>query len=199
MKKQDLAAANVQSAKVDFNVKNVDNVCLAIDKEGQSFGSLIRNFVAVCSVNDYARYMLDTITGKPQSFVSLTVNDIRKAVILKYPYRHGDTMLYKDGEIFRPLESYTSDIIRKAFSVACGRKKVQAVTPATAAQIEAADKKKADKKEAAKKEAATKKEAADIYAAFYNEIMKAEESDILSIVARYKAEKAAAEKAAILG
>ena len=180
----------------NFSAERVNAVVNAINSEATSLGAIIRNFVAVCQNDDYARYMLDAITGKACAHVSMTVNAIKVAVIAKYPYKDGNTLLRKDGDLFVPFDKYSGDIIRRAFYVAVGHKKVAAVTVASAEDIEAHN----AKKEAKKAESAAKREAAkaetDNYKKFYNEIMSAAESDVIAIVRRYKALAAGTDAAA---
>lgn len=184
------------STKVQFSSERVNAVINAVNAESSTLGAVVRNFVAVCERDDYARYMLDTITGTPQSFVSMSVNAIKVAVIAAYPYKDGNTLLRKDGDLFVPFEKYTGDIIRRSFYVAVGHKKAAAVVAASAADIEAHNAKKDTKKaeNTAKREAAKVK--ADNYEKFYNEIMNAAESDIINIVRKYKALAAVTDDAA---
>lgn len=184
------------STKVQFSSERVNAVINAVNAEGNTLGAIIRNFVAVCATDDYARYMLDTITGKPQSFIAMSVNSIKLAIIAKYPYKDGGTLLRKDGDLFVPFEKYTGDIVRRAFYVAVGHKKAVAVVAASADDIQAHN----EKKEAKKAESTAKREAAkvkaDNYEKFYNEIMNAAESDIITIVRKYKALAAGTDVAA---
>lgn len=184
------------STKVKFSSERVNAVINAVNSESTTLGAVIRNFVAVCERDDYARYMLDTITGKPQSFVSMSVNAIKVAVIDKYPYKDGGTLLRKDGDLFVQFEKYSADIIRRAFYVAVGHKKPAVVVAASAEDIQAHNAKKDAKKaeSTAKREAAKAK--ADNYEKFYNEIMNAAESDIIAIVRKYKALAAGTDVAA---
>lgn len=184
------------STKVQFSSERVNAVINAVNSESTTLGAVIRNFVAVCERDDYARYMLDTITGTPQSFIAMSINEIKIVVIDKYPYKNGSTLLRKDGNLFVPFEKYSGDIIRRAFYVAVGHKKAAAVVAASAEDIQAHNAKKAAKKaeNTAKREAAKAK--ADNYEKFYNEIMNAAESDILAIVRKYKALAAGTEAAA---
>lgn len=183
-------------SKINFSSERVNSVINAINSESTTLGAVIRNFVAVCERDDYARYMLDTIAGTPCAHISMTVNAIKLAVIAKYPYKNGSTLLRKDGNLFVPFEKYSGDIIRRAFYVAVGHKKAAVVVAASAEDIQAHNAKKAAKKaeNTAKREAAKAK--ADNYEKFYNEIMNAAESDILTIVRRYKALAAGTDVAA---
>lgn len=184
------------STKIQFSSERVNAVINAVNSESSSLGSVIRNFVAVCESDDYARYMLDCITGKAQSFITMSINAIKLAVIEKYPYKDGNTLLRKDGDLFVPFEKYSGDIIRRAFYVAVGHKKTAVVVAASTEDIEAHNAKKEAKKaeNTAKREAAKAK--ADNYEKFYNEIMSAAESDVVAIVRRYKALAAGTDAAA---
>lgn len=183
-------------SKINFSTERVNAVINAVNSESTTLGAIIRNFVAVCECDDYARYMLDAITGTPQSFIAMSINAIKISVIDKYPYKDGGTLLRKDGDLFVPFEKYSADIIRRAFYVAVGHKKPAAVVAASAEDIQAHNAKKDAKKaeSTAKREAAKAK--ADNYEKFYNEIMSAAESDILNIVRKYKALAAGTEAAA---
>lgn len=183
-------------SKINFSTERVNAVINAVNSESTTLGAVIRNFVAVCNTDDYARYMLDMITGTPCAHISMTVNAIKLAVIDKYPYKDGNTLLRKDGDLFVPFEKYSGDIIRRAFYVAVGHKKPAAVTVASTEDIKVHNAKKDAKKaeNTAKRESAKAK--ADNYEKFYNEIMNAAESDIIAIVRKYKALAAGADVAA---
>lgn len=174
------------STKINFSSERVNAVINAVNSESSSLGAVIRNFVAVCESDDYARYMLDCITGRAQSFITMSVNAIKIAVIEKYPYKEGSTLLRKDGDLFVPFDKYTGDIVRRAFYVAVGHKKTAVVVAASDEDIAAHN----EKKEAKKAESAAKREAAkakaDNYEKFYHEVMNAAESDVLTIVRKYK-------------
>ena len=184
-------------SKINFSSERVNLVINAINSESTTLGAVIRNFVAVCERDDYARYMLDTITGTPQSFIALSVNSIKLAVIAKYPYKDKDNnLLRKDSGLFVPYgDKYAADIVKRAFYAAVGHTKNVDVVPATEEQIKEHNAKKDAKKaeNAAKREAAKTK--TDNYEKFYNEIMNAAESDILYIVRKYKAIAAGTESA----
>jgi hypothetical protein len=122
-------------SKINFSSERVNSVINAINSESTTLGAIIRNFVAVCERDDYARYMLDTITGTQCSHISMTVNAIKMAVIDKYPYKDGGTLLRKDGDLYIPFEKYSADIIKRSFYVAVGHKKAAAGTDAAAANI----------------------------------------------------------------
>lgn len=181
---------------INFSQERVNAIVNAINSELTTLGAVIRSFVAVCNNDDYARYMLDTITGTPQSFITMSINEIKSAVIAKYPYKYGNTLLRKDDDLFVPFEKYSGDIIRLAFFVAVGHKKPAAVVAASAEDIQAHNAKKDAKKaeNAAKREAAKAK--SDNYKKFYHEIMNAAESDIITIVRKYKALAAGTDAAA---
>lgn len=184
------------STKIQFSSERVNAVINAVNSESSSLGAVIRNFVAVCENDDYARYMLDCITGKAQSFITMSVNAIKCAVIEKYPYKDNGTLLRKDGDLFVPFDKYSGDIIRRAFYVAVGHKKTAVVVAASDEDIAAHNAKKEAKKaeNTAKREAAKAK--ADNYEKFYNEVMNAAESDVIAIVRRYKALAAGVDAAA---
>lgn len=183
-------------SKINISTERVNAVINAVNSESTTLGAVVRNFVAVCENDDYARYMLDAITGTPCAHISMTVNAIKVAVIAKYPYKDGGTLLRKDGDLFVPFEKYSADIIRRSFYVAVGHKKAAAVVAASAEDIQAHNAKKDAKKaeNTAKREAAKAK--ADNYEKFYNEIMNAAESDIITIVRKYKALAAGTDVAA---
>lgn len=185
-------------SKINFSSERVNSVINAINSESTTLGAVIRNFVAVCECDDYARYMLDTITGMPQSFISMSVNSIKLAVIAKYPYKDKDNnLLRKDSGLFVPYgDKYTADIVKRAFYAAVGHTKPVDVVPATKAQINEHNAKKEAKKAESSRKAEAKKAAAANYEKFYTEIMNAAESDIIAIVRRYKAAAAGAEAAA---
>lgn len=186
------------STKINFSSERVNSVINSINSESTTLGAVIRNFVAVCESDDYARYMLDTITGKAQSFIAMSVNSIKLAVIAKYPYKDKDNnLLRKDSGLFIPYgDKYSADIIKRAFYAAVGATKPVDVVPATETQIQEYNAKKEAKKAEsnAKKEAAKAK--ADNYEKFYNEVMNAAESDIIAIVRKYKALAAGTDVAA---
>ena len=183
-------------SKINFSTERVNSVINAINSESTTLGAVVRNFVAVCERDDYARYMLDTITDTPCAHISMTVNAIKLAVIAKYPYKDGGTLLRKDGDLFVPFEKYSADIIKRAFYVAVGHKKVAVVVAASAEDIQAHNAKKDAKKAEKTAKRETAKAKADNYKKFYNEIMNAAESDILAIVRKYKALAAGTDVAA---
>lgn len=161
---------NAQSAQSE----NVNKVINAISKESTSIGAIIRNFIAVAESNEFAAYMLRTICKHETPAISLTVNEIKKRVIACYPYKDdNNTLLKKDGDLYVPIESYSGDIIRKSFYNAVGETKVKKdFAIATAEQIEENNKAKEEKKAQRKTENEQKKARAEMYEAFYNELMQ---------------------------
>lgn len=186
----------------NFSSESVTNVINMVKAEGQSLGAIIRNFVAVANEHDYARYMLDCITGRANSHASCTINEIKKAVIINYPTREGSTLLEKKEGIYQPIEVYTAKIIERSFYVAVGHKKpVTDLVPASAEEVAAA-KEQAEHKRAEKaaEKAAAKEKAEqefELYKKFYTAVMEAaDDTAILEIVRTYKAAETISEKAA---
>lgn len=177
---------NAQSAQVE----NVNKVVNLINEESKSLGAIIRNFIAVSESNDFAGYMLRVICKHENPVISLSVNEIKKRIIACYPYKdENNKLLKKDNELYFPIEKYTGDIIRKAFYSAVGETKVaKDFKPATNEQIEQHNKEKEEKKEQRKKENEQKKARAEMYEAFYNELMKCENmQDAWAIIRAHKA------------
>lgn len=161
--------------KVNSQSENVNKVVNLINVEAQSLGAVVRNFIAVAETDDFAAYMLRTICKHENPAISLTVNEIKKRVINQYPYKdENNTLLKKDNDLYVPLTKYTGDIIKKAFYNAVGATKETAkeFVPATAEQIEQHNKEKEQKKQQKKAENEEKKAKAEIYEAFYNELMQ---------------------------
>ena len=153
-------------------------------------GAVVRNFIAVAENDDFAAYMLRVICKHETPAISLTVNEIKKRVISCYPYKdENNKLLKKDGDLYVPIENYSGDIIRKAFYNAVGETKVKKeFTVATAEQIEANNKAKEEKKAQKKTENEQKKAKAEMYEAFYNELMKCENmQDAWAIIRAHKA------------
>ena len=159
---------------VNVQAENVNNVINLISKEAQSLGAVVRNFIAVVESNDFAAYMLRTICKHETPAISLTVNEIKKRVIACYPYKdENNTLLKKENDLYVPIENYSGDIIRKAFYNAVGETKVtKDFVIATAEQIEQHNKAKEEKKAQKKTENEQKKARAEMYEAFYNELMQ---------------------------
>lgn len=162
---------NAQSAQVE----NVNKVVNLISKEAQSLGAVVRNFIAVSESNEFAAYMLRTICKHENPIISLSVNEIKKRVIVCYPYKDENNMLLKkENDLYLPIENYSGDIIRKAFYNAVGATKETAkdFIPATSEQIEQHNKEKEEKKAQKKTENEQKKARAEMYEAFYKELMQ---------------------------
>lgn len=159
---------------VNVQTENVNNVINLISKEAQTLGAVVRNFICVAENNEFAAYMLRTICKHETPAISLTVNEIKKRVIACYPYKDdNNTLLKKDGELYVPIVNYSGDIVRKAFYNAIGETKVvKDFVPATTEQIEANNKAKEEKKAQKKTENEQKKARAEMYEAFYNELMQ---------------------------
>lgn len=154
--------------------ENVNKVVNLISKEAQSLGAVVRNFITVAESNDFAAYMLRTICKHETPVISLTVNEIKKRVISCYPYKdENNTLLKKENDLYVPIENYSGDIIRKSFYNAVGETKVtKDFAVATAEQIEQHNKAKEEKKAQKKTENEQKKARAEMYEAFYNELMQ---------------------------
>lgn len=167
-------------ANVKQQSENVNRVVNAISEEGKSLGAIVRNFLAVAESCDFAAYMLRTICKHENPSISLTVNEIKKRIIKAYPYKdNNNTLLKKDGELFVSIETYTGDIVRKAFYNAIGETKaVTGFTPATEEQITEHAKQKASAKEAAKAKRENENKEIESIKAFYERIMNAESKDI---------------------
>ena len=161
---------NAQSAQSE----NVNKVVKAIASEGASIGAIIRKFIAVAESNEFASYMLRTICKHENPIISLSVNEIKKRVITCYPYKdENNTLLKKENDLYVPIESYSGDIIRKAFYNAVGATNVQKeFAPATEEQIKEHTKAKEEKKAQKKTENEQKKARTEMYEAFYNELMQ---------------------------
>lgn len=175
---------------VNVQTENVNNVINLISKEAQSLGAVVRNFISVAENNDFAAYMLRTICKHETPAISLTVNEIKKRVISFYPYKdENNTLLKKENDLYVPIASYSGDIIRKAFYNAIGETKVtKDFVIATAEQIEENNKVKEEKKAQKKTENEQKKARAEMYEAFYNELMLCENmQDAWAIIRAHKA------------
>lgn len=161
---------NAQSAQSE----NVNKVINLINEESKSLGAIIRNFIAVAESDNFASFMLRTICKHENPIISLSVNEIKKRVIACYPYKdENNTLLKKENDLYVTIESYSGDIIRKAFYNAIGETKVaKDFVIATAEQIEQHNKAKEEKKAQKKVENEQKKARAEMYEAFYNELMQ---------------------------
>lgn len=159
---------------VNVQTENVNKVVNLINEESKSLGAIIRNFIAVAENEEFAAYMLRTICKHETPAISLTVNEIKKRVIACYPYKDSNnTLLKKENDLYLPIVNYSGDIIRKAFYSAVGATKETAkdFIPATVEQIEQHNKEKEEKKAQKKAESEQKKAKAEMYEAFYNELM----------------------------
>lgn len=161
---------NAQSAQSE----NVNKVVNLISKEAQSLGAVVRNFIAVAETDEFAAYMLRAICKHETPAISLTVNEIKKRVIACYPYKdENNTLLKKDGDLYVPVTTYTGDIVRKAFYNAIGATNVvKDFAPATEEQIKEHTAAKEEKKQQKKEANEQKKARAEMYEAFYNELMQ---------------------------
>lgn len=146
---QQLSAEQLNSVKAKFAA------------ESKTFGSCIRNFVAVAETDSTAELLLSTICGYESAgipaYIGMSVNQIKQAVKAAYPYTKDGVMLRKDGELFVPVEAFGFTIIKAAYLAKIGAKKRPTeIVQATDAQVEAAETKKAEKKatKAAEREAA---------------------------------------------
>lgn len=160
---------------VNVQTESVNKVVNLINVEAKTLGAVIRNFVAVAENDEFAAYMLRTICKHETPAISFTVNEIKKRIIACYPYKDSNnTLLKKENELYVPIEHYTGDIIRKAFYNAIGSMNGTAkeFAPATVEQIEQHNKEKEEKKAQRKTEKEEKKAKAEIYEAFYNELMQ---------------------------
>lgn len=140
--------------------ENIKRVSILFSAEGQSIGAVIRNFIEVCEIDDFARYMLNNIVGYDRltnngkqydAHEVCTVNEIKKALITnaRYISTEGQILRKKDG-FLQPADKYGFWLVRDAFFVAIGQAKqevAQPLEPAEAqAQAQAIEEKKAEKK-----------------------------------------------------
>lgn len=177
-------------------VENVNSVINKINAESVSLGAVVRNFISVTETDEFARYMLDTITKQANANITLTVNEIKKRVVTCYPYKdENNKLLKKDNELFVPIEKYTGDIIKKAFYNAVGATKKKEFTPATKEQIKENETKKAEKKAEQAAKVAAKKANAEMLQAFFDEMMKSTEANCWEIVMKYKKQNTETEAA----
>lgn len=165
----------MKTKNVNEQTANVNRVVNLISEESKTLGAVVRNFISVAENEDFAAYMLRTICKHETPAISLTVNEIKKRVITSYPYKDSNnTLLKKENDLYLPIEHYSGDIIRKAFYNAVGATKETAkdFIPATVEQIEQHNKEKEEKKAQRKTENEQKKIKAEMYEAFYNELMQ---------------------------
>ena len=188
---QDAKTINMmEKSKTESQIQseNVNKVINKISTELKSINSIIRAFIEVANEDSFANYMIETICeNKKDARIVLNVNEIKKYVIKAYPYKDGNTMLKKDGDLFVPFESYTADIIRKAFYGIVRPKKDITVIPATKEQIdEHIAKKEADKEDKKLKREDEKKS----IETFIERLMEAGNQELCwAIVQEYKAKK----------
>lgn len=194
--KQDEKTINMmEKSKTESQVQseNVNKVINKIGEEIVSLNSLIRAFIAVAEEDSFANYMLETICeSKKDARIVLNVNQIKAAVIKAYPYKDGNTMLKKDGDLFVPMTKYGKDIIRKTFyNIVNPKKEKIEIIPATPEQIEAHNLKKETDKAIKAEEKKSKQESIDN---FINRLMKAGNQEMCwAIVQEYKAKNNPAE------
>lgn len=188
--KQDAKTINMmEKSKTESQVQseNVNKVINKIGEEIVSLNSLIRAFIAVAEEDSFANYMLETICeSKKDARIVLNVNQIKAAVIKAYPYKDGNTMLKKDGDLYVPMTKYGKDIIRKSFyNIVNPKKEKIEIIPATPEQIEAHNLKKEADKVIKAEEKKSKQESIDN---FINRLMEAGNKDLAwAIVQEYKA------------
>lgn len=187
---QDAKTINMmEKSKTESQVQseNVNKVINKIGEEIVSLNSLIRAFIAVAEEDSFANYMLETICeSKKDARIVLNVNQIKAAVIKAYPYKDGNTMLKKDGDLYVPMTKYGKDIIRKSFyNIVNPKKEKIEIIPATPEQIEAHNLKKEADKVIKAEEKKSKQESIDN---FINRLMEAGTKDLAwAIVQEYKA------------
>lgn len=188
--KQDAKAINMmEKSKTESQVQseNVNKVINKIGEEIVSLNSLIRAFIAVAEEDSFANYMLETICeSKQDARTVLNVNQIKAAVIKAYPYKDGNTMLKKDGDLFVPMTKYGKDIIRKSFyNIVNPKKEKIEIIAATPEQIEVHNLKKEADKAIKAEEKKSKQESID---KFIERLMEAGTKDLAwAIVQEYKA------------
>lgn len=169
--------------------QRVDSVINKINAELKSINSIIRAFIEIAEQDSYANYMLETICdNKKDARITLNVNEIKKYIIKAYPYKDGNTMLVKDGDLFIPMEKYSPTLIKKAFfGIVRPPKKDVVVIPATEEQIEQHLKKKEDKRIADKVKRESEKESVDT---FIKRLMDAGNQELCwAIVQEFKANR----------
>lgn len=188
---QDAKTINMmEKSKTESQIQNenVDKVIKKISTELKSINSIIRAFIEVANEDSFANYMIETICeNKKDARIVLNVNEIKKYIIKAYPYKDGNTMLKKDGDLFVPFESYSADIIRKAFYGIVRPKKDVKIVQATEEQI----KEHIAKKEADKIDKKTKREdEKKTIETFIERLMEAGNQELCwAIVQEYKAKK----------
>lgn len=169
--------------------QRVDSVINKISAELKSINSIIRAFIEIAEQDSYANYMLETICdNKKDARIVYNVNEIKKYIIKAYPYKDGNTMLVKDGDLFIPMEKYNPTLIKKAFfGIVRPPKKDVVVIPATEEQIEQHLKAKKDKQIADKVKRESEKESVDT---FIKRLMDAGNQELCwAIVQEFKANR----------
>lgn len=185
--KQTVMGAEKSMTDAQIQTANVNKVIDKIGEEIVSLNSLIRAFIAVAEQDSFANYMLETICeSKKDARIVLNVNQIKAAVIKAYPYKDGNTMLKKDGDLFVPMTKYGKDIIRKSFyNIVNPKKEEIEIIPATPEQIEAHNLKKETDKAIKAEERKSKQESIDN---FISRLMEAGNQEMCwAIVQEYKA------------
>lgn len=184
---QTVMGAEKSMTDAQIQTANVNKVIDKIGEEIVSLNSLIKAFIAVAEQDSFANYMLETICeSKKDARIVLTVNQIKAAVIKAYPYKDGNTMLKKDGDLFVPMTKYGKDIIRKSFyNIVNPKKEKIEIIPATPEQIEAHNLKKEADKAIKAEEKKSKQESIDN---FINRLMDAGNQELAwMIIQEYKA------------
>lgn len=187
---QDAKTINMmEKSKTESQVQseNVNKVINKIGEEIVSLNSLIRAFIAVAEEDSFANYMLETICeSKKDARIVLNENQIKAAVIKSYPYKDGNTMLKKDGDLFVPMTKYGKDIIRKSFyNIVNPKKEKIEIIAATPEQIEAHNLKKETDKAIKAEEKKSKQESID---KFIERLMEAGNQELAwMIIQEYKA------------
>lgn len=183
---QTVMGAEKSMTEAQIQNENVDKVIKKISSELKSLNAIIRAFVDVAENDSFANYMIETICeNKKDARIVLNVNEIKKCIIKAYPYKDGNTMLKKDGDLYVPFESYTPSIIKQAFYGIVRPKKDVKVIAATPEQIEAHQAAKTKKTNDAKIKKEDEKKSIDT---FIERLMNAGNKDLAwAIVQEYKA------------
>jgi hypothetical protein len=176
-----------------LNSKQVDAVISKVTKEQQSLNSIVQSFMDIAETDANALYMLQTICNYHQADICTVFNKnkIKQAIITAYPYKTNtetekNIVLHKQDGIWVRWENITADIIRKSFYAAVGATKVKDFKPATEQEIQRANEQAEQKKAERKATAEQKKADAELLKRFWDEMMKATESNCWDIVSKYK-------------
>lgn len=177
-------------ANFESNTERVNAIVKKINAEATSLGAVIRHFVEVAKVDDYARYMLQTICNyhNDDALIVLKVNDIKKAVIAAYPYKNEENVLLvkRDG-IYVPIEKYTGVIVSKAFYNALGATKVKGeIRQATSEEVAAANAKAEERVKKATETRNNKEKHQELLQKFWDEMMKCTEGNVWDTLMKYK-------------